>query len=75
MEKSMKYSVIIKNLNFEPVAEYKDIIADGIVPGTCVRWMVLANEQRIEFSLNNYVTEFGSERQAVIEALSKPPAV
>jgi hypothetical protein len=62
-----QYGVTIRNLHFCPLVEYTDVIADGLVTGTDIKWLLRANKQRLEFSLNSTIVESSIERQIIIE--------
>lgn len=67
------YTIVIKSLNFNDLVDYNNVIADGFIPNTNVRWVLLATQQRLEFSLDNFVIEFKADRQAIVDAAPKQP--
>jgi exoribonuclease II len=67
MSSDPQYTVTIRNLNFEPIVEYTDIIADGLIQGTTIKWMLRDNRERLEFSLNCFVAESSAARQNMVD--------
>ena len=72
MNDKPQYCLGLYDLDLNLVREYEDVIADGFVPNTTIRWIALHDNTRFEFSMDNYVLEFNKERQAIIDSQPKP---
>ena len=66
-----QYGMVLYDLDLNRIRSYDNVVADGFVPNTKVRWVALADKSRLEFSMDNYVVGFNKARQDIIDSQPK----